>query len=331
MKTQRMKFKKTRTKSYSRRMLKGGGLVKGGSSNNAKTMRTMRTKTKSNSNTDKSSYITENCSPNPNKSKFSCYTSEALFKMKEYWNARHERDMISTNDPKEIWSELKEKMSNSCDRESCWLRSKFMEGNVDKELLNYTFAPKSPEDWKRKPNEWLSSLDIEAVMKQYEKFYKCFEFLGPSPIDYDVKKVYGECVWEELCNLNLSELIKRNKNKIGIILNTDPHNKDGEHWISMFVNIKKKLIVYFDSNGDNPPKQVTKLINMIKTQGKQLGIDFEVHLNEIEHQKTDSECGMYCLYFIVQMLKDKELKYFLKHEIPDEEVFELRDKYFNAE
>jgi hypothetical protein len=304
-------------------------MLKGGSTKGAKTMRTMRTKTTSNSNTEKSPYIAENCSPNPNKSKFSCYTSEALFKMKEYWNARHERDMISTNDSKEIWRELKEKMSNSCDRESCWLRSKFMEGNVDKELLNYTFAPKSPDDWKRKPNEWLSSLDIEAVMKQYEKFYKCFEFLGPSPIDYDEKKLYGECVWEELCNLNLSEFIKRNKNKIGIILNTDPHDKDGEHWISMFVNIKKKIIVYFDSNGDTPPKQVTKLINMIKTQGKQLGIDFEVHLNEMEHQKTDSECGMYCLYFIVQMLKDKDLKYFLKHEIPDEEVFELRDKYFN--
>jgi hypothetical protein len=121
--------------------------------------------------------------------------------MKEYWNARHERDMISTNDSKEIWSELKEKMSNSCDRESCWLRSKFMEGNVDKELLNYTFAPKSPEYWKRKPNEWLSSLDIEAVMKQYEKFYKCFEFLGPSPIDYDVKKLYGEAFTVDLCFL----------------------------------------------------------------------------------------------------------------------------------
>ena len=86
MKTQRMKIKKTRTKSYSRRMLKGGGLAKGGSSNNAKTMRTMRTKAKSNSKTEQSLYIAENCSPNPNKSSFSCYTSEALFKMKEYWN-----------------------------------------------------------------------------------------------------------------------------------------------------------------------------------------------------------------------------------------------------
>lgn len=274
-------------------------------------------------------YTKANCSPNPNKSGFSCYTNEALFKMKKYWNARHMRDMISTNDPKEIWSELKEKMSNSCDRESCWLRSKFMEGKVDNELLNYTFAPKSPDDWKRKPNEWLSSLDIESVMKQYEKYYRCFEFLGPSPIDYDHHKLYGECVWEELCNLNLSDMIKRNKNKLGIILNTDPHNKGGEHWISMFVNIKKKYIIYFDSNGNTPPSQVTKLINTIEKQGKQIGIDFKTYLNTIEHQKTDSECGMYSLYFIIQMLKDKDIKYFLENKIPDDEVFKLRNKYFN--
>ena len=279
---------------------------------------------------DKYDYKPVNCSPNPNKSEFSCYTNEALFKMKSYWNARHQRDTISTNDPKKIWLELREKMSNSCDRESCWLRSKFMEGNVDSELLNYTFAPKSPDDWKRNPNEWLSSLDIEAVMKQYEKFYKCFEFLGPSPIDYDHHKLYGECVWEELCNLNLSKMIKRHKNKLGIIFNTDPHNKRGEHWISMFVNIKKKFIVYFDSNGDEPPAQVTKLINTICDQGQQLGIDFKVHLNEKEHQQTESECGMYSLYFIIQMLKDRGVTYFLKNKIPDKEVFELRKKYFNA-
>ena len=87
--------------------------------------------------------------------------------------------------------------------------------------------------------------------------------------------------------------------------------------------------MYFDSNGNEPPKQVKKLIHTIENQGKQLGIDFKVHLNKIEHQKTDSECGMYCLYFIIQMLKDKDVTYFLKNNIPDEEVFELRNKYFN--
>ena len=322
MKTQKMKRNKS-SKITNTRSLTGGG---GG----------RKRKTHKKTSTDKSHkmdnhYKKVNCSPNPNKSEFSCYTNDALFKMKTYWNARHQRDKISTNDSKQIWLELREKMGNSCDRESCWLRSKFMEGKVDTELLNYTFAPKSPDEWKRKPNDWLSSLDIESVMKQYEKYYRCFEFLGPSPIDYNHHKLYGECVWEELCHLNLSKMVKRNKNKLGIIFNTDPHYKNGEHWISMFVNIKKKFIVYFDSNGNEPPKEVKQLITTIEKQGKQLGIDFKVHINKREHQKTDSECGMYCLYFIIQMLKDKDVTYFLKNNIPDEEVFELRNKYFNME
>jgi len=272
-----------------------------------------------------------NCSPNPNKNGYSCYTDNSLHKMKKLWNIRHPRNKIKSNDPKEIWNSLKENMSSSCDKESCWLRSKFMEGNLDKELLNYTFAPKAPNNWKTKPDEWLSSVDIESVMKQYEKFYKCFVFLGPSPIDYDKHKLYGECVWEELCKFNLSEEIKKNKNKIGVIFNTHPHFKSGEHWISMFINIKKKYIIYFDSNGNEPPPEVRKFVETITTQGKQLGINFDYYENTIEHQETESECGMYCLYFIIEMLKDKPATYFLKHKIDDEEVFKLRKKYFNIQ
>ena len=273
-------------------------------------------------------YKKVNCSPNPDKKEFTCYSDNALFKMKKLWNARHPRNKITTNNSKDIWHELRENMSSSCDRESCWLRSKFMDGKLDSELLNYTFAPKSPKIWKT--NEWLSSLDLEAVMKQYEKYYKCFEFLGPSPIDFDHHKLYGECVWEELCKLNISDMIKRHKNKIGIILNTDPHYKDGEHWISLFINIKKKYIIYFDSNGNPPPKEVKELITKITKQGKQIGIDFDVLINTLEHQKTESECGMYSLYFIIQMLKDKNKDYFLRNKIHDEEVFNLRKKYFNG-
>ena len=272
------------------------------------------------------------CSPDPNnKNKsFTCYSDRSLLKMKEYWNIRHPRNKITTNNSKDIWEQLRTNMSQSCKRESCWLRSKFMEGIVDNELLNYTFAPTAPKNWTSNPNEWLSSLDIESVMKQYENYYKCFEFLGPSPIDYDHHKLYGECVWEELCNLNISDQIKRNINKIGIILNTHPHTKNGEHWISLFVNIKRKIIVYFDSNGNEAPRQVTKLMTEIKNQGKQLGIDFTIYENRLRHQKTDSECGMYSLYFVIEMLKDRNINYFLKNRIDDADVFALRNKYFNV-
>ena len=71
------------------------------------------------------------------------------------------------------------------------------------------FSPKSPESWKRNINEWLSSVDILKFMKQYEKAYHCFEFLGPSPIDFDTHVAYGKCVWEDLCNFKLSDTISR--------------------------------------------------------------------------------------------------------------------------
>lgn len=271
----------------------------------------------------------EKCSPNPNGEKYTCYSSKSLLKMKKLWNKRHSKNKIQSNDPKKIWSAFKSNLKNVCNRESCWLRAKFMEGNLDSELINFTFAPSFPESWKKNPNEWLNSMDIESVMKQYERFYKCFEFLGPSPIDFDAHKMYGECVWEELCKFELEEMIKRGKNKIGIIFNTHPHTFPGEHWIALFINIKKKQIIYFDSNGNNVPKEIEKLIEKIKGQGKALNIDFNVFNNKVKHQKTDSECGMYCLYFIIQMLKDKDIKYFLENNIDDEEVFKLRNDYFN--
>jgi hypothetical protein len=269
------------------------------------------------------------CSPDVNNKNYTCYNNDNLEKMRKLWNARHPERIISSNDPIEIWSKLKENIGSACNKESCWLKQKFMEGNISRDLLNYTFSPKSPDSWKTNKNEWLSSDDILKVMKQYEKFYKCFEFLGPSPIDFDHHKLYGECVWEELCKININNMIKRHKNKIGIILNTDPHYKDGEHWISLFVNIKQKYIIYFDSNGNNPPKEVTSLIEKISNQGKQIGINFDILINKLEHQQTDSECGMYSLYFIIEMLKDTDKKYFINNIIKDEEVFKLRKKYFN--
>jgi len=112
---------------------------------------------------------------------------------------------------------------------------------MEEELLD-AFAPESPKEWKKNPNEWLSSIDILEVMNQYEKKYKCFEFLGPSPIDYDTHQLYGQCVWDELCHFKLAEQIKNGKTKIGIIFNLDPHYKGGSHWVSLFINIKKATI-----------------------------------------------------------------------------------------
>jgi hypothetical protein len=275
-----------------------------------------------------------NCSPKEKgkMNDFSCYTNESLMKLKELWNARHPDVKITSNSPKEIHRFISEKLSGVCNKESCWLKQKGAFGKVDSDIAD-SFAPESPPEWKKNPNEWLSSVDIMNVMKQYEKAYKCFDFIGPTPIDFDTRKLYGECVWDELCNFSLKEQMQHGKNKIGIIFNTDPHNKPGQHWISMFINIKKKKIFFFDSTGDKPVKEIMVLVDRIKEQGLNMSpkMNFEFDSNEgIEHQYGNTECGIYSLFFIVHMLEDKMTEHYLKtHILKDEYMQKFRKIYFN--
>jgi hypothetical protein len=201
--------------------------------------------------------------------------------------------------------------------------------------LEEAFAPLSPKEWKKNPNEWLSSVDILNVMKLYEKAYKCFEFLGPSPIDYDSKQLYGECVWNELCNFDLMQQIKTGKTKIGVIFNLDPHYLGGSHWVSLFINIKKKTIFYFDSAGEKIPKRIMNFVEKVVEQGKTMTprIDFTFDQNyPVEHQYGNTECGVYSIFFIVHMLEDKITSHYLKtHILKDEYMQKFRKVYFNED
>lgn len=261
---------------------------------------------------------------------FTCYSNDSLFKLRDKWNIRHDDNKIESNDPLTIWKKLKYFMKNTCFRESCWLRKNFIKYKLDDELLHYTFAPKYPDEWRKKPNEWLSSVDIMNVMRQYEKKYKCFEFMGPSPVDYDLKKYHGECVWDDLCKFNLTHALKKNKEIIGVIFNLDKHYQSGSHWVAVFLSIKKREIYYFDSYGDKPPSNILRFIKNIQKQGEHIGTKIKYLYNTNRHQYGNSECGMYCLYFIIFMLQnDGNFQYFLETKIPDKEVMDLRKVYFN--
>lgn len=271
-----------------------------------------------------------NCAPDPTRGhNFTCYNTKNLILIRNAWNSRHPDVKITSSDPKEIWHKLKTYMSATCQNELCWLKQQFIKNSLNSDLLHNTFAPKSPDSWKKKPDEWLDSLNILSVMSQYEAKYKCFDFMGPSPINYDTHYENGECVWEELCELQITDLLKKNKNKLGIIFNLDPHYKSGSHWVALFVNLKKGTIYYFDSNGIEPPSQIRKLMNNIITQSASIGIDMVKAHNTRRHQYSNSECGMYSLYFIIEMLKDRPFQYFLNKRVPDKDMRKFRKVYFN--
>jgi len=271
------------------------------------------------------------CSPSKHdKTDFSCYSENDIHKIKMAWNKRHPDSLIISNDPYEVWSILKEYTKHSCKNEKCWLSNLFKKNEIDEDLLLYTFSPERPQKWHKNPREWLSSTDIENVMAHYEKLHDNFSFIGSSPIDFDTIKYDGECVWPELCHFNIANYNKQNINKIGISLNLDKHTQPGSHWVSIFIDLRKKFIFYFDSNGDKTPIQVKRLLNRIQEQcNDEFDCNMELLENSKEHQRKNTECGIYSIYFITSLLENKDPEYFINERITDDEMFSLRDKFFN--
>ena len=280
-----------------------------------------------------SALLTDKCAPK-RKFDFTCYDKKSLNIMRKAWNKsakKNKTQKIKSKKPKEIWQFFKDNIS-TCKRESCWLQQPFIKPKKTDKLKYYTFAPKYPDSWYNNKTEWLNSLDIQRVMRQYKLEFPEFDFKGPSPIDYDSKDTYNpekKCVQEDLCKFDLKSQIQSGKTKVGIIFNLDPHNKGGSHWVALFVDCKKHKIYYFDSYGDPIPERIMRLVKTVKEQAREMKKKFSFYYNDRRHQYKNSECGMYCLYFIIALLKNKPFNTFLNKRIKDEQMEETRKKYFN--
>jgi hypothetical protein len=243
--------------------------------------------------------------------------------MRHTWNKRHPDKKIHSKHIKTIETKLKHYLS-ICKDQKCLLNRTL------KKKMNL-FAPYSPPQWKKGKSIWLDSLDIMRVMKQYEETYPNFEFIGPSPIDFDTKVNISECVWPELCYFSMKKKMMKNINKIGIIFNTDPHYDEGSHWVCMFIDLDKNYIFYFDSNGHAPCEKINIFIDRLLSQCKEINKSMNVYNNKnTKHQYADGECGMYALYTIITLLEKKHnVSYFKNKKIPDKKMNDYRKIFFN--
>jgi hypothetical protein len=283
-----------------------------------------------------------NCSPITDGKKATpntCYTVDILKRIRNEYNKDHPTLLITSEDPGEIWETLNSRLTK-CNTEDCWL-NEIDDVVLRKQIDSYIFAPDSPPEWEKNPNEWLTNYDILDVLNQYETAYPQFIFLGPSPIDFDTK-INKKCVESSLCEFSVGECLKNGKTKIGIIFNTDPHDKNGSHWISMFIDLEELFVFYFDSTGDKIPKEVAVFRDRVIKQAKDESLKLKYYDNYgRQHQHSSTECGMYSLFFIITMLTckigmnsrksslDKRLKLFMGGNIHDKYVEKYRKIYFN--
>ncbi len=284
-------------------------------------------------------FKTISCSPavkGQSVSEHSCLTPDILLTIRDEYNTTNPTNKIDAVNPLQIWNELRLRNSK-CKSEDCWLRN-VRDQSLRRQIKKYVFAPSQPPDWKENPREWLSNIDIEQVMKQYEVAYPRFKFIGPTFVDFrERKKGNNHCVSQPLCDFSLADYRAKNIDCVGIVFNLSKYDdEEGTHWVSMFIDIKNNFIFYLDSGGDRPPKSIDQFAKDVQAQGT----DMMYIKNKQQHQFGASECGMYSLFFIITMLTGKagdthlktnqeKFDFFQQQRIPDRYMLDLRPEYFN--
>lgn len=272
------------------------------------------------------------CAPSKIFENGSCIPLDDLIEMANAYNAENENNKIILYsqlnlNPKQfklyLLKQFKKRFANVCDNQKCWIEQRFMK-NINKqtkqELNKFTWRPEGPD----KPDGWLNTLQINDVMAQYEKKYIDYKFLGAVPIDFEDLNL-------EISKINFENLInKEKKTKIGVVYNLDPHDKPGSHWCALYADLKAGQILFSDSYGVRPHKNIRKFMRTIARfcQNNLAIRDIVVDFNKERAQFLGSECGVYGVSFILRMLKGESFEEINKSKISDAKINKCRRVYF---
>jgi len=281
------------------------------------------------------------CSPGKG-DRLSCIPKPILKKIARILNQQPECSKINLScKPKKLHERIQKEVLNlsDCNKEPCWLKVKQFKKNLspkDYRELKNSFRPEKPVSWTKNKNEWLTTDNIDSVMNQYETAHPTFQYMGALPIDFDLKDNNGSCQVSDLCKLDIADLIKQGKQSVGMVFNVDPSTKGGQHWFSVYIDLvgqnqkNKPFIYYFDSIMGDISDEVYELINTIREQyrsinpQKEMGFTF----NDIQHQHGSTECGVYCLHFLTEMLQGRSFDDYIDTSINDRGMEQFRNIFF---
>lgn len=124
----------------------------------------------------------------------------------------------------------------------------------------------------------MRSNQISCVLKK-DKFTKDV-FLGCFPIDRLPQIKNG-----------------RRRGDIAFIVNSDPHNKPGQHWLAVYIS--STVVVFFDSLAQPAWTYSTKLESIIRRQNNRKVWTVGIPLQSV----YSNLCGQYCVFAIQTMAR----------------------------
>lgn len=276
------------------------------------------------------------CAPGVKFEAGSCASLYVLIEMANAYNkSAQQKDHIRLSQNMEVLNpqkykmylvhQLKNRVGDKCQLQRCWSTQDFFKNMKEKareEFLKYTHRPISPKG----KFEWLSTFDINDSLAQYEKKYKGFKFFGAVPMDFADLPQY------EVGHIDYKKYYDKGITKMGIVFNLDNHNQKGSHWCSMYTDLEKGNIFYFDSFGVKPEPRVRALMRkqakFLESIGKKVDT-IRVDYNKVQHQFSNNDCGTYSINFLVRMARGDDFNKLCSSPVSDERINKCRSVYFD--
>lgn len=192
-------------------------------------------------------------------------------------------------------------------------------------ILKNIFVNKGPND----STALLNNLDIDNLCKKWmehtNQFNKKYYHIPFQMIDFmDYKN--------PLRDLDIEKLIKNGYDCFSCVLNTDISTGNGKHWFCIYGEIKNNnvTIEHFNSSGMPIRISVLKWLEkqIIELKLKDYNAKY-IYVNENKQiQYSNTECGVWCLIYILSRLLNKPNNWFIKVDMLDKTITEYRDYIF---
>ncbi len=211
------------------------------------------------------------------------------------------------------------KKKYNCSSESCVLNQEEVRREIgtakSQEVLAKHFKPKGPKTGE----EWLSNVEIDAVLAQISKRFPAFRHIPYQMIDFAQTK-------SELATFDFPAEYARGFRTFGTIINTDVSSGNGIHWFAIFGDFRtdRPTIEYFNSSGEDPMYEIHGWMHLVRNAwSPKCKNPIELVIaSKTQYQYDTHSCGVYSLYYILSRLHDVPVSRFTG--ISDDLMHEFR-------
>lgn len=190
--------------------------------------------------------------------------------------------------------------------------------------LNENFKPVGPTDW-----SLFNNFVEDNVMRHLSRWDNTFLGLDVNLMDFET---YGGSLTKLKFSDDGINYNGKSYKTFGCVLNTMKMSGDLSrvgHWVALFGDFRNpqaKTIEYFNSSGRSAPPELWSWMQKVSSK---LANCTPLNVSNIQHQKSETECGIYSVYFITARVCGICYKKFRETTISDERVNKFRKNMFN--